>query len=229
MLLAALSRALSESLPGRSPARYRSEMPQKDPATRLLTGVPATAYERLIVRYPYQTDDDYAHAYQAAAQRLASTYRGQPEDDLILIPYLLLYRHAFELQMKCMIRRLSNWYRTYGLGLDDGRDGAALEVHLKDDLGHKLYPILNELKKRHAAADPQDPFPASIEKVVSMLHEADRHGLAFRYAGWLPQGQEYADFPDLCALLDEQFDWLSVTLDPLEAGFDAMPHPSEYM
>ncbi|NTW39856.1 MAG: hypothetical protein HGA44_08185 [Cellulomonadaceae bacterium] len=197
--------------------------------TRLLRGFPATAYERLIVRYPYQSDGDYAHAYQSSAQRLASTYAGRAEDDLILIPYLMLYRHAFELQMKSMIRRLVDWREVYGHGLDDGLRGATLEAHLKDNLGHGLYPIFNDLRNRYYAIAGVERIPPSIEKIISMLHEADRHGVSFRYAGGLPDRQENVDFPDLCAVLDQEFDWLSVWLDPLGAGFDAMPHPSELM
>jgi len=74
---------------------------------RLLQAVPNRVYNRLIARYPYRTDRDYAFFYHEAANRLASTYTGKTIDDTILIPFLMLYRHAFELQLKNCIRYLA--------------------------------------------------------------------------------------------------------------------------
>ncbi len=196
---------------------------------RLLAGVPAKRYDRLIVRYPYQSDRDYAHAYHAAAQRLASTYTGEPEDDAILIPYLLLYRHAFELQMKDMIRQLVAWRRDYGYGASEALRPAELEEHLKNRLGHRLGAILRYVTLQYDAVEPSEPFPDSVTQVVTMLHEADKAGMAFRYSGLLPETQDNADFFDLQTALDEQFDLLSVTLDPISAGIDAMPDPNEFL
>lgn len=73
---------------------------------KLLAAAPCHEYSRLIVRYPCQTDEDYACAYHYSAQRLASTFKGRPIDDLILLPFLSLYRQAIELQLKDAIRCL---------------------------------------------------------------------------------------------------------------------------
>jgi hypothetical protein len=72
---------------------------KKEP-TGLFAKVPTTEYNRLIVRYPYQNDSDYAMAYHEAGNRLASTYKGQPIDDTMLLPFLNLCRQAFELSSR---------------------------------------------------------------------------------------------------------------------------------
>lgn len=60
-----------------------------------------------------------------------------------------------------------------------------------------------------------------------MLHEADKSGTAFRYAGQLPNTQEHADFPDLAALLDQQYDNLTVITDYVDGLYSAGPTLNE--
>lgn len=62
-----------------------------DEGVRLLRRFPSATYGDLIVRYPYQRVSDYAYAFHEAANRLASTFHGEPVDDAILLPFLLLY------------------------------------------------------------------------------------------------------------------------------------------
>ena len=91
---------------------------KKETPIRLLTSVPNKDYSRLVVRYPYQTNDQCAHAYHFAANRLASTFGGEPIDDQLLLPFLTLYRHAFELQLKNTICSLVGLRANYLEGLD---------------------------------------------------------------------------------------------------------------
>ncbi|PQM73915.1 hypothetical protein C5Y44_10655 [Corynebacterium sp. J010B-136] len=58
----------------------------------------------LLVYSPGQSNKDYALAYHESAKRLAGTFKGQAGDDLILLPFLALYRQAFELQLKLLSR-----------------------------------------------------------------------------------------------------------------------------
>lgn len=198
-------------------------MAKKDTPLRLLTSVPNKDYSRLIVRYPYQTDSQYAHAYHAAAKRLATTFGGEPIDDLLLLPFLTLYRQAFELQLKNTIRSL------VGLRIKhiEGRTPELLQVtsekYFKGNLGHNLHKLLNEVKKHLSNLAITQEFPGSVEAVVLKLHEADRTGTAFRYAGRLPETQEYADFPDLAEMLDSKFLLLCAVTDDAEAIYDAAP------
>lgn len=189
---------------------------------RLLESVPSKVYERMVVRYPYQTDANFAHAYHFAAQRLARTFSGSPEDDLILLPFLTLYRQAFELELKNVIRSLVRVRVAYVEGHTPELSTAISQKRLKE-LGHNLHKLLNEARKHYEALDLSESFPKGVEQLVTKLHEADKSGTAFRYAGQLPQTQEHADFLDLAALLDEQFQNLSVIIDYVEGLYSAGP------
>lgn len=61
-----------------------------------------------------------------------------------------------------------------------------------------------------------------------MLHEADGSSTAFRYAGDLPDSQDYTDFPDLVVMLNEEFTLLGAVETYVEAMFDAMPPAEEF-
>ncbi|WP_260283302.1 hypothetical protein [Propionibacterium freudenreichii] len=190
---------------------------------QLLTSVPSKDYSRLMVRYPYQTDDQYAHAYHFAAQRLATTFGGELIDDLLLLPFLTLYRQAFELQLKNTIRSLVGLRIRYVEGRTTELLGAVSEERFKNRLGHNLCRLLNETKKHFDALNLPEPFPKSVEGMVAKLDEADHSGTAFRYAGLLPETQEHADFPDLATMLDREFRMLCAAADYPEGLYDSMP------
>src|SRR5262245_61150739 len=84
------------------------------PRRDILTAFPATAYKRLIVRYAHENDGRLGSCFADAADRLASTYRGRPADDAMLLPFLYLYRHALELDLKHSIRFAARVRRTEG-------------------------------------------------------------------------------------------------------------------
>ena len=193
---------------------------------RLLESVPNKVYSRLIVRYPYQTNRDYALSYRFAAKRLAETFTGDTIDDLILLPFLTLYRQAFELELKNLIQFLVSTRMTYVEGRTSELEQARSDERFKE-LGHNLHKLLNEVKKHYDALDLDESFPPEVEKLIAMLHEADKSGTAFRYAGQLPNTQEHADFPDLAALLDQQYDNLTVITDYVDGLYSAGPTLNE--
>lgn len=193
---------------------------------RLLETVPNKVYSRLIVRYPYQTNRDYALSYRFAAKRLAETFTGDTIDDLILLPFLTLYRQAFELELKNLIQFLVSTRMTYVEGRTSELEQARSDERFKE-LGHNLHKLLNEAKKHYDALDLDESFPPEVEKLIAMLHEADKSGTAFRYAGQLPNTQEHADFPDLAALLDQQYDNLTVITDYVDGLYSAGPTLNE--
>lgn len=193
---------------------------------RLLESVPNKVYNRLIVRYPFQTNRHYAHAYRFAANRLAGTFTGDTVDDVILLPFLTLYRQAFELELKNLVRVLVNTRMTYVEGKTFELDQALSDKRFKE-LGHNLHRLLNEAKKHYDVLDVDEPFPEEVEALIGMLHDADKSGTAFRYAGQLPNTQEHADFPDLAALLDQQYDNLAVITDYVEGLYSAGPTLNE--
>ena len=190
---------------------------------RLLTAVPNESYDRLIVRYPCQNDFQYAHAYLFAALRLASTFSGQPEDDQLLLPFLTLYRQAFELQLKNSIRTLVGLRVMYVDGRSEELVEAVSEERFKGGFGHNLHQLLNEVKIHFIALDLNERFPAPLGGLVMKLHEADKAGTAFRYAGLLPETQEYADFPDLVEMLDTNYRVLCSVIDYAEGCYEPMP------
>src|SRR5690625_2082033 len=156
--------------------------------------------------------------YQYSAQRLALTFQGEPEADTILLPFLTLYRHAYELKLKDAIRIFVKTKIDYITGPSVELE-KAMSVERMKKLGHNLHKLLNEAHTQYADLDMNLEFPSSIDEVVLMFHEADETGQAFRYAGGLPQTQEYADFPDLLKLLDEQFEILSSVIDYVDGTF----------
>lgn len=194
----------------------------------MLESGPSKVYERLIVRYPHQTNGDYAHAYQFAANRLAETFAGEAADDLILLPFLALYRQAFELQLKNVIHVLVNTRITYVEGPEPELVHAVSEDRLRE-LAHNVHKLLNEVKKHYEALELSEAFPKGVEMLIGMLHEADKNGTTFRYAGQLPYTQEHADFPDLAALFDEQYGSLSVIVDYVDGLYSAGPTLDEIM
>lgn len=204
-----------------------AKKPQKPKPTRLLSSVPNKVYERLIVSYPYRQTSDFAYFYQESAKRLASTYRGRAEDDVILLPFLFLYRQAFELQLKNIVAFLAQTRITYVDGPSHDLGQLIDPDYLKRTYGHSLHKLLQEAKKQYAALGMDEPFPENVEKFVMMLHEDDGSGMAFRYAGQLPNVQEHADLPDLVALFEDTYLMLSMVVDGVDGVMSAAPTLNE--
>lgn len=198
-----------------------------DKPLRLLQAAPSKVHKRLIVRYPNQTDREYAFFYHEAALRLATTYSGRPVDDTILMPFLMLYRHAFELQLKNFVRYLASVRRRHHDPSNPDLDRVKVDDRLQRALGHNLAKLLNELLKHYNSLDLDEEFPVSVRKVILMLHDADGKGTAFRYSGELPDSQDRADFPALAELLDGELGMLGAVEDWIDAMYSAIPNPEE--
>ncbi len=114
----------------------------------------ARAYrQQRVVAYPCGTLVDYALAFAEAAKALAQSMKGKPEDDLLLMPTLFLYRHAFELRLKVMLARLDVTPSTYG---GSGRERPRNLRH------HALGDLLTEyLKRASSLFDRARSFPRS--------------------------------------------------------------------
>lgn len=187
---------------------------EPEPSPALFTTFPGTAHHRLIVRYPYETDARLSYQFADAAGRLATTYAGRPEDDSMLIPWLYLYRHAIELSLKSSIRIAVQLRRNNGDHSDD-LETEALAKRLRRTYGHKLKPLIDELNS-HLAALKIAAVPAETVEVVELLNLADPGGMAFRYAGELPNGQDSMDFPALSQALGEAYSMVATTEDLLD-------------
>jgi len=190
---------------------------------RLLKAVPNKVYNRLIVRYPYQTDRDYALFYHESASRLASTFEGRPMDDLILIPFLMLYRQAFELQLKNFVRYLAKVRQDYHEPQNLDLDRDVIDTRLAREIGHNLAKLLNEVLTHYDALDLSERFPDSTNRLILMIHDADDRGTTFRYAGQMPASHDRADFPDLVSLLNEEYTLLVAVEDWVDGIYSAVP------
>jgi hypothetical protein len=196
--------------------------------TALFAKVPGKAYNRLIFRYPYQDDTMLAFSYHEAAKRLADSYRGEPIDDTMLLPFLTLYRQAFELRLKEMIRSFASLRRRFYEPANPDLQPDKLEKRLRSHaLGHNLEALLNEMLAHANELESAGDFPDSTRELVMLLHEADSSGTAFRYSGELPDIQESLDFPDLAALLDQEFTMLGGIEDAVTEMYAAGPQPED--
>ncbi|MGO4192250.1 hypothetical protein AB4Y67_11335 [Arthrobacter sp. YAF17] len=190
----------------------------------LLNSVPSTVYERLVIQWPHQTDRDLAFFYSESANRLASTFSGRPIDDTILLPFLMLYRQAFELQLKSFTKYLAAMRRKHREPNNPDLSTEAIAKKLRSrDVGHKLAPLLQELIGHYTALQLSEPFPIEVEKLLVLMHQADEPGTYFRYSGNLPDHQTNVDFPDLVERFKEQFGTLQAVEDWAYDQFQAVP------
>lgn len=198
------------------------------PGVRLLRRFPSTAYGNLIVRYPFQRTSDYAYAYHEAAKRLASTFAGDSVDDAIILPFLLLYRHAYELRLKHLIKYLAAVRRRYREPGNARLSTEAVAKRLRYEYRHKLKPLLDELLEHYEALDLPDGLPDGIVETIELLHDADSTGMAFRYDNELPDTQEHTNFPALAEMLDNKLEMLSLVEDYVDGVFSAVPDDFAY-
>lgn len=177
---------------------------KKAKAPRIFSQQPSGGMSDLVVYYPGQNDTEYALAYHDAAMRLASTFKGRAKDDLLLLPFLTLFRQAFELQLKINIKELV----TLRIEFLDG-NAPELECERSVDkfkeLGHNLRKILNKSVVHYGSLHLPEPFPDSVKDTIRGFHEADKGGTAFRYAGQLHGDEERINFPRFANQLNQEF------------------------
>lgn len=192
----------------------------RNPQTRrdLLTQFPVTDHADLIVRWPGD-DGRLAYSFAEAAHRLARTFTGSAPDDALLMPFLYLYRHAIELELKQSIRYAARLRRNLAPG-DGDLDPSAVNEKLKAKLGHRLMALADELDQHLLVLDVP-VAPASVRVTLELLSSADRVGEAFRYSGSLPQSLDDVDFPALSTALAEAYGVLAAAPTMLENVEDA--------
>lgn len=196
----------------------------------LLDSLPAAANETMIVQSPNSSDRDLAFFYQQAAKRLAASHDGQPIDDVILLPYLMLYRQAFELQLKSFTKCLAAMRRKHRepSNPDLVPTVVASKLRRPSKIGHKLEPLLAELLSHYNALGLSEPFPPEVKSLLALLHQADGTGTFFRYSGNLPSETVRVDFRDLAALFDSQFLLLQGVEDWVDDMFRNLPDSYQY-
>lgn len=185
----------------------------RTPRRDIFTQYPAGGYREQIVRFPSDNNALLAMHFADAADRLAATHRGQPVDDGLLLPYLLLYRHALELTLKHCITLAASLRRNEG-HVDPLVEEEALVDRLKKKHSHRLMALVDELDK-HLTALGLELTPRSARRTLTLVANSDPHGENFRYAGLLPQEQDHIDFPKLTAAVTDAYKKTSTAWDVL--------------
>ncbi|MDQ0260490.1 hypothetical protein J2W20_002394 [Sinomonas atrocyanea] len=194
---------------------------------QLLEAVPETSYRRLVVKASNETDRHLAAFYAEAAERLAGTFKGQPADDMILLPFLTLYRQAYELELKSIIRDWTRLRRELADANDPFLDRENVNKRLRLKHRHNLDALLaearshfNELDERF---DLRAEFPEQVVRVIGLLHEADESGTTFRYVSdHHPSQEERIDFPNLVRMLKQAFDILGAVEDYVDSVMEGV-------
>lgn len=205
-------------LAGRTFVVMSDEPTESAPRPSIFELYPAETQGTLIVRWPgdqRSVPDEFAEA----ANRLAVTFRGDPVDDLLLHPFLYLYRHAIETAMKELILDVAAYRRLRGDSGPDVEHDAIVERH-KRQVRHDLARLLGEVDT-HLAAAEVEALPAAARNVVLLLVDADPTGNSFRFPAEYVE-TNYIDLPRLAAALSEAFLTIRAGSDLVEEHRQAM-------
>lgn len=180
---------------------------------------PATARSGLIQYNEYLMNERLvAVGYADAARRLRASFTNQPWDDVMLLPFLFLWRQAIELELKVNIRDLATLRRRDG-ETDPDLTREAVDARLKNPrkVGHNLTKLVTELNE-HIDALNLDELPESTTRVLQLLAAMDDGGTGFRYAGVLKVPSADVDFQALATALDDAYRLLEVIVDAATYG-----------
>lgn len=183
----------------------------------LLTEHPATVGSGLIQYNEYLMNERLVSVgYADAARRLRDSFANQPWDDVMLLPFLFLWRQAIELELKVNIRDLAMLRRRDG---DGGADltREAVDARLRGKIGHNLTKLINELSTQIEALNLEE-LPASTARVLQFLAAMDNGGTGFRYAGVLQVPSADLDFDGIATALDDTYRLLEVIVDAATHG-----------
>lgn len=192
----------------------QSQRPRRD----IFTEFPATGRAGLIVRYAGDGAERLAHSFADAAERLASTFRGQAPDDALLMPFLFLYRHAIELDLKHAIRFAARLRRNNGEP-EESLFPEAVAERLQKKHGHRLMALVDELDA-HLTKLNLPTLPKEVRRLLTLIQVSDPSGESFRYGSGLPNSQDQIDFPTLATALKKAYDIFSATSTMLDAYQD---------
>lgn len=203
-------------------------MAKRKGPTALFQTVPAKSMDGLMMRFGYEDDGFLAFQYHDAAMRLASTFKNDSVDDMMLMPFLNLFRHAYELQMKELIYFLAAQRRKHVEPENPDLASKAVSEQVRNHVGHNLNRALQEVHTHWNELELSEQFPEELSKLIEQIHQSDKSGTAFRYSGSLVKEAERISFPMLVELLDKNFRLLGSVYDWVDALFDAVPDPWEY-
>lgn len=169
----------------------------------------------MIQRWGSRNNSRLAFEFAQSAKRLAGTFNGDSVDDVILLPYLYLYRHAIELGLKETILLAASLRRKNDEDAPELKSDA-VKLRLKKTVVHSLGKLLAEANE-HFGALGMEPLPSEAAKTLTWLAQADAKGEAFRYSGSLPETWDNINFHNLDGALEFLFQMVMAGIDVLEA------------
>lgn len=183
----------------------------------LFTEHPAADQSTLIQYNEYTMDARLLMTgYADAARRLKASYTAEPWDDVILLPFMFVWRQAIELVLKENIRGLAEMRRqSEGSNSFLARDAVA--KRLRSKIGHDLIELIKE-QDTHIAALGLQTIPQPVLETLSLLAALDNGGTGFRYAGVLHASSANIDFETIATALEEAFSLLEVVIDAATNG-----------
>jgi hypothetical protein len=189
------------------------------PNETLFTAHASSGFANLIQYNEYMMDERLvAIGYSDAGHRLEASYQAQPWDDVMLLPFLFLWRQAIELQLKANIRDLATlrWRRGE---TEDRLRSDIVDKRLQDprQVGHNLVKLIAEHDEHIVALGLQE-IPADVIRTLELLAALDNAGTGFRYAGVLKAPSADLNFRSLAKSLDEAFRLLQVVIDAATHG-----------
>lgn len=126
----------------------------------------------------------------------------------MLLPLFMLYRQAYELQLKSTIKELIELRKKYEVGdMTDvplQNQEAYIEV-----LGHNFHKLLNAVRDNFCVFPTGEQVPNSICTVVMAFHQDDKKGTAFRYPNSLPKEVDVMSREQLVDYFNKPFNELS--------------------
>lgn len=189
--------------------------------------VPSTGdYSTLVVKTTHETDRHFATQYAFSADRLSRTFAGNPEDDMLLLPLLTLYRQAYELALKSWLVDLAGWRRKLVDPSDPALEAAAVQDRIRKDHRHNFHKLLKEIREHYDALELGEPFPQDLADLIEAWHQTDKPGTSFRYSSDnQPSQVTHIDFTALAEMLHDGIGVLWAVEDWVDGCMSAVPEP----
>lgn len=188
-----------------------------EPEASLFSAHPATNQSNLIQYNEYMMDSKLVMiGYADAARRLRGSYQAEPWDDVILLPFMFVWRQAIELALKDNIGDLAELRRQDG-DADPFLRRETVEKRLRSAFGHNLEKLIEE-HQTHVAALGLQEIPAAVLQTLHLLSALDNGGTGFRYAGVLSAPSADINLETISTALDETFNLLRVVIDAATYG-----------
>lgn len=146
--------------------------------------------------FTFTKDLIIAEAFKKAADKIVDnleTGNSLEHPDKFFFPVAYLYRHAFELGLKCIIRDGFD----LGIIIEDDSVKSVLNAHNLHRLWNKARNILEEVWP-----DGDKETLTNAERVILQFHKLDDSGQAFRYAQDVEGNPHLGNAPKLVDLVN---------------------------